>query len=178
MIAATVPTPKSEPASVVPVTPTATATNGAAAVDKTAATGSAPAAAPVEEKKRENAEARKSTANAREDSKVPKAGEKKKEADKKNKKDKKEDDARRLAEENVDEAQEIAELEATKTNEENKDAYKELYALFPQSVYTSYDKIKTFAREYVCPHFPFQFLSLSLMLVHPNVHFLALWHLI
>lgn len=94
---------------------------------------------------------RKATATSREESKVPKTDAKKKDADgaKKSKRDKKEDDARRLAEENVDDALEIAELEATKAHEENKDAYKELYGLFPQSVYTSYDKIKTFAREYV-----------------------------
>lgn len=131
------------------MTPAATNGNGANATDKTAVAGSTPAAAPAEEKKKENTDNRKSTSTAREDSKVPKTGEKKKDGEKKSKKDKKEDDARRLAEENVDEALEIAELEATKAHEENKDAYKELYALFPQSVYTSYDKIKTFAREYV-----------------------------
>jgi hypothetical protein len=85
----------------------------------------------------------------REDSKISKAdGAKKKEGDaKKKSKDKKDDDARRLADENVDEALEIAELEATKAHDENKDAFKELYSIFPQSVYTSYDKIKTFARD-------------------------------
>lgn len=156
---------------VVPVTPSATTGNGASATDKTAVAGSTPAAAPAEEKKRENADNRKSTTNAREDSKLPKAGEKKKDGEKKGKKDKKEDDARRLAEENVDEAQEIAELEATKAHEENKDAYKELYALFPQSVYTSYDKIKTFAREYVVCPAPF---PLHSPLLNTNHRFLCL----
>lgn len=136
--AAPVVTPKPEPV-VAPVTPTTpTAVAGA-----NAATTSAPAEA---DKKRE---ADRKPAG-REESKISKAdaGKKDKGADgKKTKRDKKEDDARRLAEENVDEALEIAELEATKAGDESKDAYKELYTLFPQSVYAAYDKIKTFARD-------------------------------
>jgi len=125
--------------------PTA-ASNGSSAVS--AATNST-AAADGDKKSGD----RKSVLATREDSKASKVdgGKKGKEGEGKKKKDKKEDDARRLADENVDEALEIAELEATKVGDDSKDAFKELYSIFPQSVYTSYDKIKTFAREYVHP---------------------------
>ena len=149
-----------QPAKVEPVVAAATSVAAAPAagapVDAAKpASSAAQVAAPSEADKKP---ADRKAPAGREDSKISKAdGAKKKEGDaKKKSKDKKDDDARRLADENVDEALEIAELEATKAHEENKDAFKELYSIFPQSVYTSYDKIKTFAREYVaifCPRF-------------------------
>lgn len=128
-------------AAVVAATPAAGTSSEA---NKPASTATASATSAEADKK---AAERKAT--GREDSKNPKSdASKKKDADgKKKSKDKKDDDARRLADEGVDEALEIAELEATKAHEENKDAFKELYSLFPQSVYASYDKIKTFARD-------------------------------
>lgn len=149
-------TPKQESAGAAAQAPSPS--SGTEAKPATAAAPASPSAsaAPAADADKAKKEAdRKAT---REDSKLPKgavADAKKEEGKKSKKKDSKEAELRRQAEENVDEALEIAELEATKHREENKEAWKDLYSIFPQSVYTSYDRIKNFAREYVPPFSPF-----------------------
>lgn len=64
---------------------------------------------------------------------------------------------------------EIQSLEAVKTDpSESKTVYREVYDLFPSEVYTSYDKLQNFAREYVgATHFMFIYCAHSLNTLIP-----------
>lgn len=115
----------------------------------------------AEEEAKKKAEAEAKKKDAAEATKKKKKGD---EEGGKRKKDGK-DEARRKAEESIDENVEIAELEATKATDENKDGHKDLYNLFPPEVYAAYDKLKTFARDLNT-----QIAHPEIVLIGPNAH--------